>query len=237
MAFPSKVAEKLAFNSAYICNHPKCNTLTVGPTASDKHLAKKIGEAAHIEGEGLKSARHNKMNQAMVQDISNGIWLCANCHTMIDKNDGIDYPTQELLKWKTEHEALIADLLKMHKSPLPLIRRNSLNQKTAQSVIDLAANCGALYQQITYEDPFFVIKSMENLRKALGDELKRVKDDKALRKFIQEMQNGCRELMNLTSADMNIVWPALQIARHKILTAVRSMAEEFGCQVPGQIAI
>lgn len=189
-----------------------------------------------MEGEGVNSARHNKHNQSMVQDISNGIWLCANCHTMIDKNDGIDFPLHELKKWKEEHESLISDLLKMHKSPLPLIRRNSLNQKTAQNTIDLAANCGALFQDRMYEDPQLVVKSIEVLRKSLGAELKKVQDDKKLRALIQEMQGGCRELMNLSSTDMNILWPSLQIVRYKVLKAVKSLADDFGCQIPGQIA-
>lgn len=235
MAFPSKVAEKLAYNSAYICNYPGCNTLTVGPTASNKHLAKKIGEAAHMEGEGLKSARHNKANQATVQDISNGIWLCANCHTMIDKNDGADFPLHELQSWKAEHEMLISSLLRMHKSPLPLIRRNSLNQKTAQNAIDLVADCGALFQAKNYEDPLLIIQSIGALRKSLGAELKKVQDDKQLRSLIQEMQGGCRELMNLSSTDMNIIWPSLLVVRYKVLKAVKSLSNDFGCQIPAQI--
>jgi len=236
MAFPLKIAEKLAYNSAYICNYPKCNTLTVGPTASTKHLAKKIGEAAHMEGEAATSARHNEFNQDLVQDISNGIWLCANCHTMIDKNGGVDFQLHELKEWKAEHEMLIASLLMMHKSPLPLIRRNSLNQRIAQNAIDLAADCGALFQPQVYEDPILVIKSIGALRKTLGAELKKVQDDKKLRASIQEMQNGCRELMNLSSTDMSIVWPSLEIVRFRVLKAARSLATDFGCQLPSQIS-
>lgn len=236
MAFPQKTAEKLAYSSAYICNYPQCNTLTVGPTTSNQHLATKIGEAAHMEGEGVKSARHNKVNQAMVQDISNGIWLCANCHTMIDKNGGADFSLHELKTWKSEHEILISDLLKMHKSPLPLIRRNSLNQRAAQNAIDLSGNCGALFQDKNFEDPRLVIESIKELRKSLGLELKEVFDDKRLRALIQEMQSSCRDLMNLSSTDMNIIWPSLQILRYRMLKAVHSLAAEFGCQIPTQIA-
>ncbi len=231
MAFPRHIAAKLAYNSAYICNYPRCNTLTVGPTVSTEQLFKKIGEAAHMEGEKQTSARHNPANQAMVQDISNGIWLCANCHKMIDKNNGDDFPLTELKKWKAEHEALIGDLLKMHKSPLPLIRRNSLNQKAAQNAIDLAANCGALYRDRMLEDPLLVIKSIETLRKALGAELKKIRDDKQLRSHIQEMQSACRELMNLSSTDMNIVWPSLEVVRFKIRKTVNCLAADFGCQI------
>ncbi len=188
-----------------------------------------------MEGEGLRSARHNKSNQALVQDISNGIWLCANCHTMIDKNDGADFPLYELQAWKAEHEILISSLLTMHKSPLPLIRRNSLNQKTAQNAIDLVADCGALFQAKNYEDPLLIIQSIGALRKSLGAELKKVQDDKKLRSLIQEMQGGCRELMNLSSTDMNIIWPSLLIVRYKVLKAVKSLATDFGCQLPAQI--
>ncbi|WP_321887644.1 HNH endonuclease [Paraburkholderia bannensis] len=98
MAFPPPIAEKLGCNSAYICNFPRCNTLTVGPTVSAKHLFKKIGEAAHMEGEKQTSAGYNQANQAMVQDISNGMCLCANCHKMIDKNNSDDFHLTELKK-------------------------------------------------------------------------------------------------------------------------------------------
>lgn len=235
MAFPPKVVEQLAYSSAYICNYPKCNTLTVGPTLSNQHLANKIGEAAHMEGEKENSARHNKLNQAMAQDISNGIWLCANCHTMIDKNGGADFPLHELKKWKAEHETLISDLLNMHKSPLPLIRKNSLNQRSAQSAIDLAADCGALFRDRNIEDPRLVIESIKALRKSLSAELKNVQDDTRLRTLIQEMQSACRELMNFSSTDMSILWPYLQIVRFRVLKAVSSLVIEFGCHAPPHI--
>lgn len=231
MAFPQKIAEKLAYNSAYICNYPGCNALTAGPTLSNQHLANKIGEAAHIEGEKQGSARY-KPNNAMTQDISNGIWLCANCHTMIDKNNGADFTTLEIKSWKAEHEALISSLLKMHKSPLPLIRRNSLNQQVAQNLIDLISDCGALYQNRNLEHPQHVMKSIKRLRDSVGKELKTVQDDKRLRTLAQEIQKACKDVMNISSTDMSLIWPALTLCRHRTFSSAESLVSEFGCQPP-----
>ncbi len=51
-----------------------------------------------MEGEKQTSAGYNQANQAMVQDISNGMCLCANCHKMIDKNNSDDFHLTELKK-------------------------------------------------------------------------------------------------------------------------------------------
>ena len=51
MVFSKKTRDILAYNSAYICNNPDCNSLTIASSDSDSFLELKIGEAAHILGE------------------------------------------------------------------------------------------------------------------------------------------------------------------------------------------
>lgn len=94
----------LAYRSAYICNNPVCNTLTVGAALNDSSLKLKLGEAAHIIGEKPKAARYENIGQEKLLSIENGIWPCANCHTMIDKIDGIEFKKEELYDWKEKHE-------------------------------------------------------------------------------------------------------------------------------------
>ena len=136
MAFKKDIVESLAYRSAYICNNPDCNSLTVGPTISDPKFKLKIGEAAHIIGEKPESARHETIEIQLIESIENGIWLCANCHTMIDKANGIDFPKEKLYEWKKNHENLIYTILKSHQSPIPLIRKQTKNFEIAQSLVN-----------------------------------------------------------------------------------------------------
>lgn len=64
MAFKNSIAELLAYRSAYICNNPECNTLTVGAELNDPALKLKIGEAAHIIGEKPGAARYKSCQMA-----------------------------------------------------------------------------------------------------------------------------------------------------------------------------
>jgi hypothetical protein len=67
-----------------------------------------VGEAAHIYGANPGSARFDpNMTPAERSDISNGIWLCANCHKLID-DDPDRYPAGLLFEWQREHELRIA---------------------------------------------------------------------------------------------------------------------------------
>jgi hypothetical protein len=70
-----------------------------------------ISEIAHIQGRGRKALRHDPtMSQEEIDDISNLIILCTNCHTIIDKNE-IDYPVEEILRIKSEHEEWVRSML------------------------------------------------------------------------------------------------------------------------------
>jgi hypothetical protein len=81
--FSDETKLSLAFRSCLICNNPGCSTVTVGASNTDPSLATKIGEAAHIQAARSKAARYNAdMTDIDRASIENGIWLCANCHTM-----------------------------------------------------------------------------------------------------------------------------------------------------------
>lgn len=147
MAFPKKVAELIAYRAGYICNNPECNVLTIGPATSDPSLRLKTEEAAHILGEKPGAARYESVDTAEIESPQNGIWLCVTCHTLVDKNNGADYPTPKLREWKTAHEELMWVLLRTHRSPLPLVRRFSVNAKVAQDMVDTLATRGVMYHQ------------------------------------------------------------------------------------------
>jgi hypothetical protein len=236
MAFHASIAELLAYRSAHICNNPECNTLTIGPSTNDPELKLKAGEAAHMEGEGVKSARHNPNITASVNKIENGIWLCTHCHTLIDKADGVDYPLTTLQAWKVEHEELINGLLRAHKSPLPLIRRQSINHSIAQNVVDDACNRGALYRDWHMEDGLHVIESICAFRKEVGKELKRVESDARLRKTLQGIQATCKAFMNGVSGDRDGFGSYLDVMRRTNQGYIKKLVQEYKCTTYGQLS-
>lgn len=70
-----------------------------------------IGENAHIYGEKETAARYNKdLPDEYVNSEENLIFLCANCHTKIDKNEK-DFPVELLHKIKDEHERWVLESL------------------------------------------------------------------------------------------------------------------------------
>lgn len=66
------------------CSNPKCRRETLGPhKKADKRLS--IGQAAHIYAASPEGARYDpRMTNEERASINNGIWLCSDCHTLID---------------------------------------------------------------------------------------------------------------------------------------------------------
>ncbi len=94
--------------SGNICAMKTCRILlTSEGEDSDPSV---IGEAAHIYGENpgtktkLPSARYKEdMTDEERNHYDNLIYLCPTCHTKIDKQEA-DYPADELIQLKAEHE-------------------------------------------------------------------------------------------------------------------------------------
>jgi tetratricopeptide (TPR) repeat protein len=101
--FSLRVRQVLAERVAYVCSNPTCQRPTIGPHSSpNKPL--KIGRAAHIKAAAPGGPRYDKQQTAEERSsISNGIWLCADCADIIDK-DADNYPVTLLLSWKNSSE-------------------------------------------------------------------------------------------------------------------------------------
>ncbi|UWR83990.1 hypothetical protein K4L05_14825 [Phaeobacter inhibens] len=101
--FTPKTKETLAKRARYQCSNPDCRAHTVGPNTNPSKSTS-IGEAAHIFGAKPEAARHDKeMSDTTRSDITNGIWLCRNCHGLIDRDEA-RFPAELLLLWRHEHE-------------------------------------------------------------------------------------------------------------------------------------
>ncbi len=93
--------------AANCCSNPDCGAITSGP-ADDPSSSVNVGEAAHIYGMNPGSARYDvRMSSSERSDIANAIWLCSNCHKLID-DDPNKYPAGLLFEWQRDHERRIA---------------------------------------------------------------------------------------------------------------------------------
>ena len=75
----------LAERVGYKCSNPTCMRPTVG---SHTHPGKStiIGVAAHITAASIGGPRYdNEITETERVKITNGIWLCGNCASLIDK--------------------------------------------------------------------------------------------------------------------------------------------------------
>lgn len=105
--FKQAVITTLAKRAANRCSNPDCGAITSGPT-DDPHDSVNVGEAAHIFGAHPGSARYDSsMSPSERSAISNAIWLCSNCHKIID-DDANKYPAGLLFEWQQDHERRIA---------------------------------------------------------------------------------------------------------------------------------
>ncbi|ATU73679.1 HNH endonuclease [Komagataeibacter rhaeticus] len=97
----------LAKRAAYRCSNPDCGATTSGPAAC-RTSSVNVGEAAHIYGANPGSARFDaQMTSAERADITNAIWLCSNCHKLVD-DDPLRYPAGLLFEWQKDHESVVS---------------------------------------------------------------------------------------------------------------------------------
>jgi len=105
--FSKKTVDTLARRARFQCSNPNCRAQTIGPNC-DPEKSTTIGEAAHIMGAKPGSARFdNSMSDVTRASITNGIWLCRNCHRKIDL-DATAFTADLLFAWRKDHEEIVA---------------------------------------------------------------------------------------------------------------------------------
>jgi len=233
--FSSATCQQLMFRASLICSNPACGTITLGPTDAKGHLAAKLGEAAHI-----CAARPGPRYDVNMTDVErahpdNGIWLCASCHTLIDKNGGEDFPVETLIEWKQKHENILCSLLLSHRSVLPILRRFTEEGQLAQDVIDTLENHGALFMDQHFEVERSVILSIDRLRSELQGLARKVRYDGDLKGLIRDLISECRMFMNHTDRFRGQYWHELEGMRNRVGVIVLRLREDYGCKVRGHL--
>lgn len=102
------------------CSNPNCKRPTSGPKLSVNGFVRS-GEAAHICAASPGGKRYAPdMTKEERMSISNGIWLCRNCHKLVD-SDEQRYTVAVLRSWKAiaEEEARIMQAAGLQNPTLP----------------------------------------------------------------------------------------------------------------------
>lgn len=101
--FSKTTKDILAKRVGFLCSNPNCRKPTVGSNEKPSKSTL-IGIAAHITAASKGGPRYDdSISQESRRDIENGIWLCSNCATLIDK-DSEKYSIEVLRQWKKEAE-------------------------------------------------------------------------------------------------------------------------------------
>lgn len=109
--FSKNTIDILAKRVSYICSNPTCKKITVGSNNID-NKSTVIGVAAHITAAASGGPRFNEsLTAEQRSNINNGIWLCSNCASLIDK-DANKYSVEILNEWKILAEKNSAQSLK-----------------------------------------------------------------------------------------------------------------------------
>lgn len=103
--FSKRTKSDLALRASYQCS--LCKESTVGPSDEASNAVTMIGVAAHIAAAapGIGARRYDhSMTPEQRGSIDNGIWLCANCSVLVDRDEA-RFSTQYLHELKLKHEA------------------------------------------------------------------------------------------------------------------------------------
>lgn len=93
-----------------VCSNPECRKVTLGPSKTSDKGHRLVGVAAHIRG--AKGPRFDpSQSEADRHSFENGIWLCEQCASFIDKGDGKDFPVQQIETWKEWSEVAARERL------------------------------------------------------------------------------------------------------------------------------
>lgn len=128
--FSKETIVMLASRARYQCT--LCNAATIGPSGNNSTTSVSVGVAAHICAASPKGPRYDpNMSSEQRGHINNGIHLCANCSSKIDKNNGMDFSIEFLIKKKAEHEKKMSEQVGQ---PPHLVLSSVAGQHEAQGV-------------------------------------------------------------------------------------------------------
>jgi ribosomal protein L37AE/L43A len=146
--FPDAVKAALAKRVCWRCS--KCRAATTGPHESPEKSVG-IGEAAHITAAAPGGPRFDaSLKPDERKSSENGIWLCSNCATAVDR-DAVRYTPEVLRAMKRSAEAR-ADLELGRADVGQLVERRSNHDARMAGILELAVRYLDKVNKLRYGD-------------------------------------------------------------------------------------
>jgi hypothetical protein len=133
--FPAPVIRTLEQQAGSRCCNPGCGQATRAKSW-DGTKAISIGTAAHIHAAAAGGARYDAgMTPEQRKSADNGIWMCRNCGTLVDTDEG-GFPPELLREWKkaaldSRRDDVVAPAKRLH----PSLSSNGLATPDAADVV------------------------------------------------------------------------------------------------------
>lgn len=136
--FTAETRRIVAQRVNYICSNPSCLALTSSNNI-DQTKSTLTGECAHIFTGAEFGPRNSDNSIEYLKSPENAIWLCCNCHTLIDRDD--DRYTAEMLKeWKCSTEERIRRWIERNDSPFRRLQELSQSGTANDDDLDMLFN-------------------------------------------------------------------------------------------------
>ncbi|WP_456457910.1 HNH endonuclease [Reichenbachiella sp.] len=207
--FSKNTKDIIAKRAGFICSNPDCRVRTIGPN-TDAEKSTTIGEAAHIFGARFNSKRFKKqMNDSARAEVTNAIWLCRNCHKLIDTDDQ-RFSTTLLFKWREIHESYVLSELGN--------KTDEIQDKELRALLSKFADYPPIVRRIITDRPeFWEYRFTAELQRFLNEPgLRRIRDLKdglylKSQQHISEEEaydwiyNRIAELSNITEPMVNLM--------------------------------
>lgn len=183
--------------AGYICSNPACLRLCTG-TLDPYALGKTyIGEVAHISDARKNTARweEDKDNQYRAL-IDNALFLCRNCHGLIDKNGGKNHSVALLQGWRTAHHELIREALTGNFRLAHKLKGQTAKAAQVQTLADHCAGMRALRDDPGAEVMQWVADSFLELKKLATSLHAHFSGDMRARKDLDGIVQSCNAILS-----------------------------------------
>lgn len=248
--FSASTKKILAIRSAHFCSSPYCLKLTAGPH-SDPGKCLATGHAAHIKAASPLGPRYDK-NQTSDErkHISNGLWLCRECGDIVDKDDAPHSP-EELMRWKTNHEAMIREVrTKGYSESLALLQSRRTEPAQAKRIVAVLEDRRVLWASFDAESPERVRQSLDHLRALFVEIRSSLPDASPLDQILLSLTKtihsffsavGSSDLMTLRCNSNDPEWcrfrDSLAVLRKAVGFQISNLANVYGVKLSEDLSL
>lgn len=193
----------------YICSNPECLRLTGFETSEGGPRA--IAEAAHISSASPAGPARvgvvtlpGTQTPVDLRSSANGVWLCRNCHKLIDA-DVSQYPSAQLQGWKDSHTARLRNLVgKDLESSLLILNQDRIYHLEAHSLLVELEDRRVLFNDFAIEFPSEVQESVFVLRNKVRSLKGRVgfSSDSTLTRTLDALAGAIRKFLDQAGRNM-----------------------------------